>query len=206
MENIEKVIQHYISVFKPDSPSISPPILNYFSIALEKYNLEEILQAINLSFEELKNKKGLHQTQILKVLQKNLEAIAGLCQTPPSNTDSNHQQKSDDNTTNEKHLEKEQTGYQFGAWKNFFKEHQIPKNIITKKEIERIPPDLRDFYIAKVVCDYLYTKLPDKERERIDKLIQNKIENINISQDIEKEEIKELLKRYYIKKLYHIPY
>lgn len=204
MENIAKILEHYISTFNLEHASIPPAILNYFNVISEKYYLEDILQAINLSFEDLKKKKRAHPTEVIRTIQKNLDTIANIQHhlNPPK-----EQEIKSENIEEEKKItsNKADESHHTGNWKRFFEENDIPKDLINKKELEKIPVDLRDFYISAIVCDYLYSILPEKEREQINNLVEKKIKKLNISQK-EKEKVKHLLVRHFTKKLYNIPY
>lgn len=200
MEDLEKVVQHYLSVFNYDSSSISPTILNYFKMVLEKHSIEDILHAIDLSFEELKGRRKLHATKVLNILQKNLSLVL----------DTKIQIKPDKSEVHtEEYLNRDQEGqenHSWNIWKSFFYRHNIPKSLINKKELEKIPLDLRNFYIATKVCEYIYSTMPLEERKKVDRMVESRLKLINISPQQDVEEVKRLLRIHFVKKIYGIPY
>lgn len=206
MENLDRVVQHYISVFDHDSSGISPAILNYFNMVIEKHSIEDILHAIDLSSEELKHKKKPHPTEVIRILKKNLEIVSSIQeQVKPEQPDTCVEDKSGDVLPENKPLAGRDSSL-WNIWKSFFEEHGIPKSLINKRELEKIPADLRNFYIAGIVCKYIYSVIPPEEKKKVDMMVENRLKQINISQDQDIEEVRQLLRTHLIKKIYGIPY
>lgn len=196
MESLDKVVQHYISVFNHDSSSLSPTILNYLNMILDNYSLEDVLHAIDLSFEELKHRKKPHPTQVIKVLQKNLNTVSAAKRQKETHQAETHKNKP----------QVVQDSQLWSVWKSFFDQLSIPKSLINKKELEKIPSDLRNFYIASIVCEYIYGSMSQEERKKVDRMVEGRLKLINISPEQDVEEIRRLLRIHFIKKIYGIPY
>lgn len=206
MENLDRVVQHYISVFNHDSSGISPAILNYFRMVIEKHSVEDVLHAIDLSFEELKHKKKPHPTEVIRAVEKNLTGVSIIQeQVKPEKPNSCLENTSGD-TPPENKPSAGRDNSLWNIWKGFFENYGIPKSLISKKELEKIPPDLRNFYIATRVCEYVYNTIPPEERKKVDRMVENRLKQINLSQEQDIEEVRQLLRIHFIKKIYGIPY
>lgn len=199
MAEVDKILEHYIKIFKKNSKSINPLVLTFFEEAIQKHPIENILKSIDKTFEELKDKSHIHPAILVKTLQKHLEPEKSEKKTQSSPT------MTEDRT---KKMIQIQSDYQSRAvWNNLFSELKInEEEIIDKKELSEIPEDIRNFYISAKVADYLYERLSEEERKKIENMVEKRMKILSLSSQKEKEEAKVLLVRYFVKKFYGIPF
>lgn len=199
MGEIDKILEHYIKVFKKNSKSINPLVLTFFEEAIQKHPLENIIKSIDKTFEELKTKSHIHPAILVKTLQKHLE---------PEKSDKRPQNSPVVSKNETKKILQIQSDYQSRAvWNNLFIELKInEEEIIDKKELSEIPEDIRNFYISAKVADYLYERLSEEERKNIENIVEKRMKILNLNSKKEKEEAKILLVRHFVKRFYGIPF
>lgn len=202
MGDINRVLEHYITVFKADKAGIPPVISRFFEEVLGKYKLEDVLEAINLTYDEFKNKRKLHPLDITKKIEENLEIITNIelgIGKKPEETNQSKEVK-DVNTDMLEEIKP------LKVWKNPFEKNNTPKNLIDKNELKTLPEGLADFYISAKLTEHTYNKLSVEEKEKINLYVKQKIKRLKITSKEEKEEAEQLLTRYFTKRFYNIPY
>ncbi|MCX7738748.1 MAG: hypothetical protein N2Z80_04980 [Hydrogenothermaceae bacterium] len=206
MEELKILKDHYIKKLNLQKSELPRIITDFFEEALYRYELSKIVEAIDISFNEILETKNLTPQKIIKILQRNLESVQVMSEAEKDLQ--NNQTQISVPPSPPKPETKKQVKYEGGRtiWNNIFKEYNIPRDLISQKEISKLQPDLRNFYISKKVAEYIYSKMSQQERENLERTLKSRLSRLNTQSDKEREEAKKLSRIYLIKKLYNIPF
>lgn len=215
MENkIEKILNHYRERFRPTEFSLPRVLIDFFESLIKENpeSMENILNAIDLTYYELPPDSSTNIKEIVKKIKTNIEYLKKTfdaeLEVNSTNTIQTVHPPSPETPPDEPKKEQDNKEREQGRpiWMNLFSEYGIPKSVIPQKELASIPINLRDFYISNKVSDYLYSKMSKEERENLEKIIKSRLSRLRLYSPQEREEAERLLRRYFIKKLYSIPF
>jgi len=189
----DAVINHYLNKFNILPTQLNPKEREFLESLTEKYELLDIIGAINLLDKRPKSLKNLEKELIKHLkdlsLVKHKEIENNLQAKPQENKET---PKPKAKVFNSKSSLPEK-------WSLLFDKYSIPESIVNISKLEMLNDYLKNVYLSDLVADYLLKNLPSEKLSKYIKKAEKHFLSINLTES-EKEEAYKIYIKYLIKK------
>jgi hypothetical protein len=189
----DAVINHYINKFNILPTQLNPKEREFLESLTEKYELQDIIEAINLLDKRPKSLKNLEK-ELIKHL-KDLSLVKH------KEIENNLQTKLQENKETPKPKAKVLNSKSSlpEKWSLLFDKYSIPESIVNFSKLEMLNDYLKNVYLSDLVADYLLKNLPSEKLSKYIKKAEKHFSKINLIES-EKEEAYKIYIKYLIKK------
>lgn len=195
MEDHKKdtVINYYLNKFSLNPINLNPKEREFLEKVSQQYEVQDIMEAINLIEKRPKNVKKLE-----KELIENLNKLSQIKYE-------NINKKEKISEINElPKIQKSNTKFNLPkTWDSIFEKENIPKGIVDLKIYQILDDYLKNVYLSNVIADYLFKKLPEEKLKEYKEIAKKHVYTLNLNGE-EKKEALEIYIKYLIKKDYKI--